>query len=103
MRLDAGVMVPREPASTMIFPSGWTAMFVGAQGVTGKWLRPSVQTRDRVRPWRRSAWSHNRACPLRGRLGHVRGTITFPFSEAPLAHHYLHDRKAKGKVLLVPD
>ena len=28
---------------------------------------------------------------------------TFKFSEAPLAHHYLHDRKAKGKVLLVPD
>jgi NADPH:quinone reductase-like Zn-dependent oxidoreductase len=28
---------------------------------------------------------------------------TFKFSEAPAAHHYLHDRKAKGKVLLVPD
>ena len=28
---------------------------------------------------------------------------TFPFSEAAAAHHYLHDRKAKGKVLLVPD
>jgi synaptic vesicle membrane protein VAT-1 len=28
---------------------------------------------------------------------------TFAFSEAPLAHHYLHDRKAKGKVLLIPD
>jgi len=28
---------------------------------------------------------------------------TFRFSEASLAHHYLHDRKAKGKVLLVPD
>lgn len=28
---------------------------------------------------------------------------TFPFSEAPLAHHHLHDRMAKGKVLLVPD
>ena len=28
---------------------------------------------------------------------------TFPFSEAAQAHHYLHDRKAKGKVLLVPD
>jgi NADPH:quinone reductase-like Zn-dependent oxidoreductase len=28
---------------------------------------------------------------------------TFKFSEAPLAHHYLHDRKAKGKVLLIPD
>lgn len=27
---------------------------------------------------------------------------TFPFSEAAAAHHYLHDRKAKGKVLLVP-
>ena len=27
---------------------------------------------------------------------------TFNFVEAPLAHHYLHDRKAKGKVLLVP-
>jgi synaptic vesicle membrane protein VAT-1 len=27
---------------------------------------------------------------------------TFPFAEAPAAHHYLHDRKAKGKVLLVP-
>jgi NADPH:quinone reductase-like Zn-dependent oxidoreductase len=27
---------------------------------------------------------------------------TFPFDEAPAAHHYLHDRKAIGKVLLVP-
>jgi NADPH:quinone reductase-like Zn-dependent oxidoreductase len=27
---------------------------------------------------------------------------TFSFSEAAAAHHYLHDRKAKGKVLLVP-
>ncbi len=27
---------------------------------------------------------------------------TFPFAEAPAAHHYIHDRKAKGKVLLVP-
>jgi NADPH:quinone reductase-like Zn-dependent oxidoreductase len=28
---------------------------------------------------------------------------TFSFDEAAAAHHYLHDRKAKGKVLLVPD
>ena len=28
---------------------------------------------------------------------------TFKFSEAAAAHHYIHDRKAKGKVLLVPD
>lgn len=27
----------------------------------------------------------------------------FAFSEAAAAHHYLHDRKAKGKVVLVPD
>ncbi len=27
---------------------------------------------------------------------------TFPFVEAPAAHHYIHDRKAKGKVLLTP-
>ncbi len=27
---------------------------------------------------------------------------TFRFDEAPAAHHYIHDRKAKGKVLLVP-
>jgi NADPH:quinone reductase-like Zn-dependent oxidoreductase len=27
---------------------------------------------------------------------------TFKFEDAPAAHHYLHDRKAKGKVLLVP-
>jgi synaptic vesicle membrane protein VAT-1 len=27
---------------------------------------------------------------------------TFPFSEAAAAHHYIHDRKAKGKVLLIP-
>jgi NADPH:quinone reductase-like Zn-dependent oxidoreductase len=27
---------------------------------------------------------------------------TFKFDEAPAAHQYLHDRKAKGKVLLVP-
>lgn len=28
---------------------------------------------------------------------------TFRFSEAAAAHHHIHDRKAKGKVLLVPD
>ncbi len=27
---------------------------------------------------------------------------TFSFAEAPAAHQYLHDRKAKGTVLLVP-
>ncbi len=27
---------------------------------------------------------------------------SFKFDEAPAAHHYLHDRKAKGKILLVP-
>ncbi|HRQ36657.1 MAG TPA: zinc-binding dehydrogenase [Chloroflexota bacterium] len=27
---------------------------------------------------------------------------TFPFADAPLAHHYLHNRKNKGKVLLIP-
>jgi NADPH:quinone reductase-like Zn-dependent oxidoreductase len=27
---------------------------------------------------------------------------SFPFAEAAAAHHWLHDRKAKGKVLLVP-
>lgn len=27
---------------------------------------------------------------------------TFPFTEAGAAHQYIHDRKAKGKVLLVP-
>jgi NADPH:quinone reductase-like Zn-dependent oxidoreductase len=27
---------------------------------------------------------------------------TFPFAEAAAAHHYIHDRKAKGKVLLTP-
>ena len=27
---------------------------------------------------------------------------TFKFDEAPAAHHYIHDRKAMGKVLLVP-
>jgi NADPH:quinone reductase-like Zn-dependent oxidoreductase len=27
---------------------------------------------------------------------------TFPFDQAPAAHHFIHDRKAMGKVLLVP-
>jgi NADPH:quinone reductase-like Zn-dependent oxidoreductase len=27
---------------------------------------------------------------------------TFRFDEAPAAHHFIHDRKAVGKVLLVP-
>jgi NADPH:quinone reductase-like Zn-dependent oxidoreductase len=27
---------------------------------------------------------------------------TFKFDEAPAAHHYIHERKAKGKVLLAP-
>jgi synaptic vesicle membrane protein VAT-1 len=37
--------------------------------------------------------------------GHIRPHVdrSFAFSEAAAAHHYLHDRKAKGKVLLVPD
>jgi NADPH:quinone reductase-like Zn-dependent oxidoreductase len=28
--------------------------------------------------------------------------VSFKFDEAPAAHRYIHDRKAKGKVLLVP-
>jgi NADPH:quinone reductase-like Zn-dependent oxidoreductase len=38
-------------------------------------------------------------------LGEIRPHVdrTFRFSEAAAAHHHLHDRKAKGKVLLVPD
>ena len=31
---------------------------------------------------------------------HVGGT--FSFDEAPAAHHFLHERKAIGKVLLIP-
>ena len=27
---------------------------------------------------------------------------TFAFADAPAAHRYLHDRKARGKLLLVP-
>ena len=27
---------------------------------------------------------------------------TFPFTEAAAAHHFIHDRKAMGKVLLIP-
>lgn len=34
---------------------------------------------------------------------HPRVDRTFRFSEAAAAHHYIHDRKAKGKVVLVPD
>lgn len=36
--------------------------------------------------------------------GEIRPTVdrTFKFDEAAAAHHYLHDRKARGKVLLVP-
>ena len=36
--------------------------------------------------------------------GQIAPTVarTFRFDEAPAAHHYLHDRKAIGKVLLVP-
>jgi NADPH:quinone reductase-like Zn-dependent oxidoreductase len=36
--------------------------------------------------------------------GHVKPRVdrTFSFDEAPAAHQYIHDRKAKGKVLLVP-
>ena len=37
--------------------------------------------------------------------GEVRPFVdkTFTFADAPKAHHYLHDRKARGKVLLVPE
>ncbi|HEY2513085.1 MAG TPA: medium chain dehydrogenase/reductase family protein [Polyangiaceae bacterium] len=36
--------------------------------------------------------------------GHIKPKVdrTFRFDEAPLAHHFIHDRKAIGKVLLVP-
>jgi NADPH:quinone reductase-like Zn-dependent oxidoreductase len=38
------------------------------------------------------------------RAGQIKPHVdrTFSFDEAPAAHHYLHDRKAKGKVLLAP-
>jgi len=32
----------------------------------------------------------------------VRIDITFPLADAPEAHHYMEDRKSKGKVLLIP-
>lgn len=28
---------------------------------------------------------------------------SFPFSQAAAAHHFIHDRKAIGKVVLIPD
>lgn len=36
--------------------------------------------------------------------GEVRPFVdkSFKFDDAPAAHHYLHDRKARGKVVLVP-
>ena len=36
--------------------------------------------------------------------GEVRPFVdkTFKFDDAPASHHYIHDRKARGKVLLVP-
>jgi NADPH:quinone reductase-like Zn-dependent oxidoreductase len=33
---------------------------------------------------------------------HPRVDKTFSFADAPAAHHYIHDRKAIGKILLVP-
>ncbi len=67
------------------------------KGVFGVNLGRMWHEVERLRPWMQSIldlWSG----------GVVRPVVdaTFPFERAPEAHHYIQDRKNRGKVLLIP-
>lgn len=65
--------------------------------VTGVNMYPMFDAQHVVRPQLESLVRMFEAGAL-----HPHVDRSFKFDEAPAAHHYLHDRKAKGKILLVP-
>ena len=67
------------------------------KGVFGVNLGRMWDQTDRLRPWMASLlelWTKGVVRPIVDR--------TFPFEEAAAAHHYIQDRKNRGKVLLTP-
>lgn len=52
---------------------------------------------ERVRGWLQELFKLYEAGKIKPHIG-----ARFPLHEAPLAHHFIHDRKNLGKVLLVP-
>jgi NADPH:quinone reductase-like Zn-dependent oxidoreductase len=69
----------------------------GNKTVTGVNMFPMFDHLDIVRPQFESLVRMYEAGQI-----HPFVDKTFPFADAPAAHHYLHDRKARGKLLLVP-
>ena len=51
-----------------------------------------------VRSWTEELFRLYAAGKIKPHIG-----MTFPLAEAAAAHHYIHDRKNIGKVLLLPD
>jgi NADPH:quinone reductase-like Zn-dependent oxidoreductase len=67
------------------------------KGVFGVNLGRMWHEVDRLRPWMEAIvglWAERVVAPVVDR--------TFPFAEAAAAHHYLQDRRNRGKVLLEP-
>ncbi len=77
----------------------WSALALmnGNKTVTGVNMYPMFDHLDIVRPQFESLVRMYEA----GKI-HPFVDKTFAFSDAPAAHQYLHDRKARGKLLLVP-
>jgi synaptic vesicle membrane protein VAT-1 len=65
--------------------------------VTGVNMYPMFDHLDIVRPQFEALVRMYEASQLRPFVDR-----TFSFADAPAAHHYLHERKARGKLLLVP-
>jgi NADPH:quinone reductase-like Zn-dependent oxidoreductase len=73
------------------------ALMNGNKTVTGVNMYPMFDHLDIVRPQFESLMRMYEAGQL-----HPFVDKTFPFNDAAAAHQYLHDRKARGKLLLVP-
>ena len=73
------------------------ALMNGNKTVTGINMYPMFDHIDIVRPQFESLVRMYEAGQL-----HPFVDKTFPFTDASAAHQYLHDRKARGKLLLVP-
>jgi NADPH:quinone reductase-like Zn-dependent oxidoreductase len=77
----------------------WTpiALMNGNKTVTGVNMYPMFDHLDIVRPQFEALVRMYEAGQI-----HPYVDRTFSFNDAPAAHHYLHERKARGKLLLVP-
>jgi synaptic vesicle membrane protein VAT-1 len=98
-------LVPGEKRSLwsilkFLFSLKWwspIALMNGNKSISGVNMYPMFEHLDIVRP-------QFEALVRMYEAGQIRPFVdkSFPFNEAAAAHQYLHDRKARGKLLLVP-